>query len=358
MAYFPEEWQDDNRMNFMFSAFPENRNVNPKHWDSKLQFWTSAIVESCDSLDELCFDINVLKSRFCRRGVTPLGLSTVLKEMLNSGEIVRTSDFLDSVYDTWSEWSYGMAKKSLWWTVGKVWQNNEIEVSLVLLSSVKKKAEKVLSCHYQSVKHSITDNIVPEKVLKARLKASNVELSQQEFEIVICQLRKERLVSVHLLENGEKVFKFANKNESKVVAISETDVNILRLKKAEATIQLQIRKLQNDVDELQGIVVASVKQGLRNKAKKILSQKHMMSKTLDKKESLLLNTQDILRRIQDAHSDVNVIEALKAGAQVFKTISQESGLTIDNVEKIMGEVEDVMDETAEIDRTISEGTMK
>jgi hypothetical protein len=26
---------------------------------------------------------------------------------------------------------------------------------------------------------------------------------------------------------------------------------------------------------------------------------------------------------------------------VFKTISQESGLTIDNVEKIMGEVEDV-----------------
>ena len=36
-----------------------------------------------------------------------------------------------------------------------------------------------------------------------------------------------------------------------------------------------------------------------------------------------------------------MLEALKAGAQVFKTMSQESGLTIDNVEKIMGEVEDV-----------------
>ena len=69
----------------------------------------------------------------------------------------------------------------------------------------QKKAEKVLSCHYQSVKHSITDNIVPEKVLKARLKASNIELSEQEFEIVICQLRKDRLLSVHLSENGEKV---------------------------------------------------------------------------------------------------------------------------------------------------------
>ena len=137
MAHFPAEWEDDNRMNFMFSAFPENRNVNPKHWDSKLRFWTSAILESCESLDELCFDTNVLKTRFRRKGVTPLGLNTVLKEMLNSGEIVRTSDFVDSVYDSWSEWSYGMAKRSLWWTVGKVWQNNEIEGSLLLLASVK-----------------------------------------------------------------------------------------------------------------------------------------------------------------------------------------------------------------------------
>ena len=31
-----------------------------------------------------------------------------------------------------------------------------------------------------------------------------------------------------------------------------------------------------------------------------------MLNTLDKKESLLLNTQDILQRIQDAHSDANV----------------------------------------------------
>jgi charged multivesicular body protein 7 len=137
MAFFPAEWEDDNRMNFMFSAFPENRNVNPKHWDSKFQFWASAIIESCHSFDELYFDINVLKSRFRRKGVTPLGLSTVVKEMLNSGQVVCMSDFLDSVYDTWGEWTYGIAKRSLLWTVGKVWQNNEIEGSLLLLASVK-----------------------------------------------------------------------------------------------------------------------------------------------------------------------------------------------------------------------------
>ena len=155
MASLPAEWQDDNRMNFMFSAFPDNRNVNPKHWDSKLLFWASAIVELCDSLDELCFDIKVLKSRFRRKGVTPLGLNTVLNEMLNNGEIVRTSDFLDSVYDTWSEWSYGMAKKSLWWTVGKVWQNSEVEGSLILLTAVKVRS-KFRLIHVFSKKIEIT----------------------------------------------------------------------------------------------------------------------------------------------------------------------------------------------------------
>ena len=75
----------------------------------------------------------------------------------------------------------------------------------LLFHFLQKKAEKVLSCHYQTVKHSITDNIVPEKVLKTRIKASNVELTEQEFEIVVCQLRKERLLSVQLLESGEKV---------------------------------------------------------------------------------------------------------------------------------------------------------
>ena len=63
----------------------------------------------------------------------------------------------------------------------------------------------MLSCHHQTANHSPTDNIVPEKVLKARLLANNLKLSDQELDIIICQLRKERKVSVHVSESGEKV---------------------------------------------------------------------------------------------------------------------------------------------------------
>ena len=95
MAFLPDEWQDDNRMNFMFSAFQENRNVNPKHWESEFQFWKSVASQSCDYFDKFDFDINVSKTRFKGDGLTPLGICTGVNEMLNSGEIVKKNDFLE-----------------------------------------------------------------------------------------------------------------------------------------------------------------------------------------------------------------------------------------------------------------------
>ena len=122
----------------MFSAFPESRDVNPKHWDSKLQFWRTVIIDSCDSSDELFIDAGLLKSRFRRNGVSPLGLGTVLGEMLSKGEIMSVNDFLESVYDSWGSWSYGMAKKTFWWSVGKIWpDSNELNGSFILVSLVK-----------------------------------------------------------------------------------------------------------------------------------------------------------------------------------------------------------------------------
>ena len=123
MASFPTVWRDDNRMSFMFSAFPESRDVNPKHWDSKIQFWRSAILKNCESLDEILLDVSVLKTRFRRNGVSPLGLNVVLKDMLYNGEIMSSEDFMSSVHGTWASWSYGIAKKTFWWSVGKVWQS-------------------------------------------------------------------------------------------------------------------------------------------------------------------------------------------------------------------------------------------
>lgn len=115
--YFPEEWQDEDRMNFMFSAFPEHRDVNPKHWDSKLQFWRKIIVESLNYHDELCTDYNILRLRFSRNGLFPLGLSTVLLEMLRKGDLESLDNITSTVNDSWMSWGFDIARRTVSWTV-------------------------------------------------------------------------------------------------------------------------------------------------------------------------------------------------------------------------------------------------
>lgn len=117
----PVDWDDDDRMNFMFSAFTESREVNPKHWDSKLHFWSKAILENCKYYGDICIDLTTLKRRFSRNGLTPLGLSTVIREMIQQGKLEQKEDFLNYDSGGWLSWSFGLVRRSFWWSVGAVW---------------------------------------------------------------------------------------------------------------------------------------------------------------------------------------------------------------------------------------------
>lgn len=80
----PPEWDDDDRMNFLFSEFKENRDVNTKDWDSKMDFWTSLITQSCRDRGAVCVNLQELNKVFRRKGTSPLGLGTVIQCMARS----------------------------------------------------------------------------------------------------------------------------------------------------------------------------------------------------------------------------------------------------------------------------------
>lgn len=80
MALSPE-WDDDERMEFLFSAFKENREVNSTDWDSKMDFWTLLTVKSCRQRGAVCVRLQELNQIFRRKDKSPLGLPTVLQAM-------------------------------------------------------------------------------------------------------------------------------------------------------------------------------------------------------------------------------------------------------------------------------------
>lgn len=79
-SYLPSNWNDDVRMNALFSDF-RNRSVNPNDWDAKLHFWRHHICEWCRIKNHLTFSTSELRRSFSRNGRVPRGLNTVLSEM-------------------------------------------------------------------------------------------------------------------------------------------------------------------------------------------------------------------------------------------------------------------------------------
>ena len=138
-SFYPAEWYDDDRMNFMFSAFPSDRTVNPKHWDSKLEFWTKIILDSCKSCGKIYTNRNILREIFNRKGTIPLGLDVVLKEMLYSGKLQRIEDFRNGVDNGWIRWTYGLVRKSVSWSLEALWGygSDNVQGTFVVIESMK-----------------------------------------------------------------------------------------------------------------------------------------------------------------------------------------------------------------------------
>ncbi|TRY74223.1 hypothetical protein DNTS_033176, partial [Danionella cerebrum] len=134
-SWFPPDWQDDERMAFLFSAFKENREVDSSDWDGKLDFWRPLILEHCRRQGGVCVSLQELNQSFKRKGAVPLGLST------------KESDLAASVDSGWFSWAVGLlVARPLRWTVSALLGSSRVppEESYVLIALVKL---RLLSAH-------------------------------------------------------------------------------------------------------------------------------------------------------------------------------------------------------------------
>ena len=310
--FLPMDWDDNDRMNFLFSAFPERREVNPKHWESKLHFWSKAIVEGCKFHGDIRIDLATLNRRFSRNGLTPLGLSTVIREMLQEGKLERKKDFLNCGTEGWLSWSYGLAKKSVRWSVGALWSGSAEPVNLneqfVLVDEAKENAEWILRRHYERAECETTDHIIPWNVLKTREK-----FDEQTLAVLVASLQIQSKAVVFKTGEGDKIVKFTKRGETSISPVSESDVEIVRLKKALAILTCQVNKLSNEVEKCRLQAASLVKEGARSEALKLLKRNDLRQKTLEQKIADLSSLEEILHRKQNSHTNKTVIEALKLG---------------------------------------------
>ncbi|XP_033375338.1 charged multivesicular body protein 7 isoform X3 [Parus major] len=245
----PPEWEtDDERMAFLFSAFKQSREVNSTEWDSKMAFWVGLVLARGRRRGAVRTCLRELQNGFERRGSVPLGLGTVLRELLRRGKLQRESDFMASVDSSWISWGVGVfILKPLKWTLSSVLGDSKIpeeEEVLIYVELLQEKAEEV----YRLYQNSALSSHPVVALSELRSLCAGLCPDERTFYLLLLQLQKEKRVTI-LEQNGEKIVKFARGLHAKVSPMNDVDIGVYQLMQSEQLLSQKVESLSQEAEK-------------------------------------------------------------------------------------------------------------
>ncbi|KAE8292611.1 Charged multivesicular body protein 7 Chromatin-modifying protein 7 [Larimichthys crocea] len=344
----PPDWDDDERMNFLFSDFKENRDVNTSDWDGKMDFWSALVLKSCRHRGTVCVSLQELNDTFRRRERAPLGLPTVLQSLARCGKIQRESEFAANVDCGWLSWGVGLLLvKPLKWTFSTLLGSSRevpLEESFVVIELVKEKAAELLRVYRSS--EFANSSILSFQELCAL--SADVCADESTLCMALLQLQRDKQVTVSLHE-GEKIVKFCQPGQDRVSPVSDVDIGVYQLQRSEKLLGERVEKLGLEADKCKEEARTLLREGKKSQALRCLRGRKRVEKRADNLFAKLESIRGILDRIAQSQTDKMVMQAYQAGLcdtqdEVNQTISSVSGADED-VDELEEELKSLLDES-------------
>ncbi|XP_049618246.1 charged multivesicular body protein 7 [Syngnathus scovelli] len=345
----PSEWDDDERMDFLFSDFKENRDVNTMDWDSKMDFWTTLIVQSCRDRRAVCVNLQDLNKTFSRKEKSPLGLTTVINSMSRCGKLQRESEFAANVDCGWLSWGVGLLLvKPLKWTFSSLLGGSRryLEESFVVIDLVKEKAAEVLRI-YQSSEFANRSVMSFQDLWTL---SSSVCADESTLCMALLQLQREKQVAVSLHE-GEKIVKFCQAGQSRVSSVSDVDIGVYQLQRSEKLLVERLDKLGLEADKCRKESRALLREGKKTQALRCLRGCKRAEKRADNLFGQLESIRGILDRIAQSHTDKMVLQAYQAGMASLRVSLKD--VTVEGAESLLDQIQELCDKQDDVNQAIS-----
>ncbi|XP_052418392.1 charged multivesicular body protein 7 isoform X1 [Carassius gibelio] len=352
-AGFPPDWEDDERMAFLFSAFKENRDVDCTDWDGKIDFWSPLIMDQCRRRGSVCVNLQELNESFRRKGSVPLGLSTVLQSMIRSGKMQKESDFAANVDSGWLSWGVGLLLvRPLKWTLSALLGSGRVplEESFVVIDLVKEKAVALLAAYRASP--LATHSLVSFQELRAL--SSHICPDESSLCLALLQLQREKHVTVSLHE-GEKLVKFSQAGQSRVPPVSEVDLGIYQLQRSEKLLEERVETLGQEAEKCKQQAKSLLKEGKKSQALRCLRGSKRVEKKADRLFAQLETVKGILDRIANSQTDRLVMQAYQAGVAALRISLK--GVTVERAENLVDQIQELCDTQDEVNQTLASGAL-
>ncbi|KAJ9098944.1 hypothetical protein QFC19_006168 [Naganishia cerealis] len=384
-------------------AFTSNQKLtNPAGYEKNYRWWTEIIGEALregliganDGLDRLILlgndDDLVGKLEWLdeKSGMKlrPKGLGGVLSSLTRASPptLYSLQTFLSSTQPLRQSPSltYRLVAQPLWWAVGKVnpfasGGGEEIEsedrswkrvskTEWVHLDLLEEAAMNFIS-HLRvnpPVTHSSTllspelllqrykDHLLPSKL--SLNKGKGVELSKRDAQLLLKYLKRDKKVLVS--DSLEEVYKIVlDEAEYSSATLTDADKGTVAILSTLDKLDRQVEAVSKEISSAQVKASNHLKLNQKNVALSYLRSRKQLESVLEKRVGAAEQLRSVLRGIENAHGDVEIMKAYEASTGTLKSVLSHPSLQREHIDTTMDALAEAMADQQEIDDAIQSG---
>jgi len=311
---------------------------------------------------KLSINFEDIKLLVQRKEKTPLSLKVVWNKMIENKEFVSKVTFLKEYEsNSWFSWTLDIVvKKPLEWLTEKI--NSSLQLSdkseknyneqFICVKVLKKRSDQVLSLLCEESTNEALQIISFKKFVE---KAKKVVDSDDGVNFIFLYLLKTRKIitnSDKQQESDEERFiKFLLPNQKTISLFTDIELSSIKLFSTKSAVFKEKELLTNEKDNLYKEIKLQLKQKNKQVALVLLKKVKKLEKSIESKENVLINIDDMLDRLQQSKTDIKVLESYKSANKALNNIMNNSGLT--EAEEVMSSIEDAVDNQEEISKIMS-----
>ena len=399
----PECWGDDTRMNALFAPF-RSRDLNPLHYDNKLQFWKNSVASFCKENQIIQLDQIQLENGFKRKNIKPKCLEIVLNEMNRDGSIKSVNEALkpkagliQNIFNkvVWSPlaWStsYVLSQTPLSFLVKSgPFQANTDHYSLSSsFTSPNTSFRPPVSPRSPSLDSSFSEHTSPNTFVNMQLlETKSLELLNLMSENVVyknidCVLSYDELIKtvrekilgkskslekdldllLKYLEVNKKVLlfnepkmnnkqfiKFTSSLNQNVSPVTQVELSYSNLKETERIIEEESNKLDMEIESINREINTCLKQQNKIQALKWLKKRKQVEAKLKTKDAAINNIQTLMMSFQQANQNKMTYDVYSESATALKEVNKL--VDLNKLDDTVADLQDMMSANTEIEEVL------
>ncbi|KAJ2213234.1 hypothetical protein IW140_003054 [Coemansia sp. RSA 1813] len=330
----------------------------------------------------LCLSTKKLATRLSFRGDTPAGLDVIEEEMRKRGTLAPAAEYFSTRVRRWAGWAVGMVLPSLpgrfvaSMVMGAQVPRGMDLQTLIVSSLIPDAAQRILDFHYSNVSCPQIDCLMSIREFRCRFvsvlvrraakrdggkqndQLGSAEMSVEDASILVKYLSDNRYIAVATVDtaagniegdkerdarNGQAadaafadgettLVKFASRRAERIAAsptasssgpISEADRGVYQVKSTRLLISRQVDRLEARISALDQQIRSALQRKQKNLAMpKLRLKRHIEENVLAKRVVALENIEKILWQLEQASSDLQMLQAFRAGTLALRGMNQ------------------------------------